>query len=69
MKNKPPLNSIQPLQDAIQEVEADLGTKGRVLIRYSGTQPICRVMVEGPTEELTTKLAESLAQTVKDTIG
>ena len=69
VKNKPPLNSIQPLQDAIQEVESDLGTKGRVLIRYSGTQPICRVMVEGPTEELTTKLAESLAQTVKDTIG
>jgi len=66
---KPPISEIEKLQKAIAEAEAELGDKGRVLIRYSGTQPLCRVMVEGPTEELTKKIADHLANVVKDTIG
>ena len=38
--------------DTIKEVEGNLGDKGRVLIRYSGTQPLLRVMVEGPDQAL-----------------
>ena len=69
VSEKPPIPEIGKLQAAIKEAEAELGDKGRVLIRYSGTQPLCRVMVEGPTKELTKKIADRLANVVKDAIG
>jgi phosphoglucosamine mutase len=50
VKNKPEISNLPAAQEAIRSVERDLGEKGRVLVRYSGTQPICRVMVEGPTK-------------------
>ena len=67
--NKPPLEDIPMLQEAIRMAEMELGDKGRVLIRYSGTQSMCRVMVEGPTQEMTDRLTDSLAGTVKKCIG
>lgn len=67
--NKPPLENISILQEAIRTAETELGDKGRVLIRYSGTQSMCRVMVEGPTLEMTDRLTDSLAGTVKECIG
>ena len=66
---KPPLPEIGKLQEAIKTAEAELGDGGRVLIRYSGTQPMCRVMVEGPTEEQTQAIANRLVGVVKETIG
>jgi phosphoglucosamine mutase len=66
---KPPLEGLPELQTAIVTAEAELGEKGRVLIRYSGTQSMCRVMVEGPTEELTQRLTKQLAETVRACIG
>jgi phosphoglucosamine mutase len=66
---KPPLEEIAEIQTAIQAAETELGDRGRVLIRYSGTQPMCRVMVEGPTDELTNRLAEELTAVVKRCIG
>jgi phosphoglucosamine mutase len=67
--NKPPLEDIPALQEAIRKAETELGDKGRVLIRYSGTQAMCRVMVEGPTQEMTDRLTDSLANTVSKCIG
>lgn len=67
--SKPPLESMTELQEAIRAAEAELDRKGRVLIRYSGTQRMCRVMVEGPTEEITERLARSLAETVRRCVG
>ena len=69
VSEKPPISEVGKLQSAITEAEAELADKGRVLIRYSGTQPLCRVMVEGPTEALTKEIAERLASVVKETIG
>jgi len=69
VKEKPPLEQIPRLQKAIKEAEAELGDQGRVLIRYSGTQSMCRVMVEGPTEPMTARLTERLAGVVKESIG
>jgi phosphoglucosamine mutase len=69
VKNKPPLEGIAELQAAIQAAESELKDQGRVLIRYSGTQAMCRVMVEGPTEEMTGRLARTLADVVQKCIG
>ncbi len=66
---KPPIEEIAELQAAIQKAEEELADKGRVLIRYSGTQLMCRVMVEGPTEEMTLRIAEELADIVRKCIG
>jgi phosphoglucosamine mutase len=69
VKAKPAIDTLPPLHSAIRAAEAALAGTGRVLIRYSGTEPICRVMVEGPTEEDTRRIAEGLAEAVKKTIG
>lgn len=66
---KPPLDEMADVCAEIERAEQDLADSGRVLVRYSGTQSLCRVMVEGPTEELTTKWAEHLAKAVKKAIG
>ncbi len=62
---KPPLENIAPLQAAIRDAEKELAGRGRVLIRYSGTQAICRVMVESFDEQLTKQLADRLADIVR----
>ena len=69
VKEKPPIEEIAGLLEATQIAEAELADKGRVLIRYSGTQHMCRVMVEGPTEEMTNRIAETLAGVVRKAIG
>ena len=66
---KPDLDGIAELQAAVKTAEAELGDQGRVLIRYSGTQSMCRVMVEGPTDEMTRGIAERLAGVVEKCIG
>jgi phosphoglucosamine mutase len=62
---KPDLEAVPEIQDAIAAAEADLGTQGRILVRYSGTESLCRIMVEGPTVQTTDKWAEDLAQVVR----
>jgi len=69
VREKPPLESLPDLTKAVKEAEAELADQGRVLIRYSGTQKMCRVMVEGPTEEMTNRLTETLAGIVRKHIG
>jgi phosphoglucosamine mutase len=54
---------------AIRSVEDRLGEKGRVLVRYSGTQPLCRVMVEGPDKDLTRHYCQQIADAVKAALG
>ncbi|HEY5653460.1 MAG TPA: phosphoglucosamine mutase [Pontiella sp.] len=69
VREKPPIESVPSIMQAIADAESVLGDSGRVLVRYSGTQKMCRVMVEGPTEEETAAIAEKLAGTVKASIG
>ena len=66
---KPPLDEIAALQSAIRAAEAELADNGRVLVRYSGTQSMCRVMVEGPTNKITDRLAGNIAEAVRVNIG
>jgi phosphoglucosamine mutase len=69
VQKKPPLEEIPILQKAIKQAETELGDKGRVLIRYSGTQSMCRVMVEGSTMEITNRISNQLADVVRGVIG
>ncbi len=66
---KPDLKNVPVIKDAIKSVETGLEKKGRVVVRYSGTQPICRIMVEGPTINATKKYCRQLADIVKETLG
>jgi phosphoglucosamine mutase len=69
VKSKPRIDDVPRIQDAIRKVEADLGDNGRVLVRYSGTESLCRVMVEGPTEEKTRCYCRAIADAVAKELG
>ncbi len=58
---KPALSSLQSVSEAVQAVEAELGEDGRILLRYSGTEPLVRVMVEGPDHDWIQRRARQLA--------
>ncbi|MEE4365574.1 MAG: hypothetical protein V2J08_16705 [Desulfotignum sp.] len=45
-----------------------MGGKGRVLVRYSGTQPLLRVMVEGPDKEVTAACCEKICRSIRENI-
>jgi len=57
------------VKQAVLETEAKLGSKGRVLLRPSGTEPVVRVMVEGNDPARVRQLAQELAQAVKAAVG
>jgi len=65
VQSKPDLDKIPKLVEAIKQIEQELGEEGRVLVRYSGTQNMCRVMVEGPSDEVTARYSQQLADIVK----
>ena len=69
VKHKPPLESLPAVTAAIRQTEEDLSGKGRVLVRYSGTQPQCRVMVESLNTEDTRFFCDKIAKVVKKVIG
>ena len=69
VKSKPPLNTLKDTHEAIKQVEHALGDSGRVLVRYSGTEDICRVMVEGPKLKQVHQMAQAIAATIENSIG
>ena len=69
VKRKPDLNTVPDIRDAINSIEKTLGEKGRMLVRYSGTQQICRIMVEGPTINETRSYCKEIAGIVQDKLG
>ena len=66
---KPDINTVPAIAGAIKSVESELGERGRVLVRYSGTQPLCRVMVEGPSAAETQRYCKQLSDLIEDKIG
>jgi phosphoglucosamine mutase len=69
VKNKPEISTVPQIVKAIREVENQLGDDGRVVVRYSGTQNLCRVMVEGSSDDATEKYCSQIADVVKDLLG
>ncbi|TKB66373.1 MAG: phosphoglucosamine mutase [Nitrospira sp.] len=66
---KPRLESIPDIDCAIQASERRLNGCGRVLIRYSGTEPLLRIMVEGEQSTMVKEVADELARVVRKHIG
>ena len=69
VRDKPPLETIEAFQETLREVEDRLGEEGRVVARYSGTEPKARVMVEGPDEPTIRQCADSLVSSLRTAIG
>ncbi len=57
-----PLAELTTVQSLITRIESELGSDGRVLVRYSGTEPKARVMIEGPEASLIERYAQEIAE-------
>jgi len=69
VKSKPDLATVPRVAEVIRQVESELSDNGRVLVRYSGTQNMSRVMVEGPSVEETDNYCTRIAEVIKEMIG
>ena len=69
VKTKPELSTIPEIDEVIRDVEEQLGDRGRVLVRYSGTQSMCRVMLEGPSPEDTERYCRQIADVIREKLG
>lgn len=69
VRAKPDLASLPAVADAAREVERRLGADGRLVLRYSGTEPLARVMIEGPDEATVRELADRVASAIRAAIG
>lgn len=69
VKRKTEINQVDEVAAAMKRVETELGSEGRLLVRYSGTEPLLRVMVEGPTQKAAETYAEDIASAVQKNLG
>src|SRR5262249_28153620 len=69
VRSKPDVETMPAVAAAIHDAERTLGDRGRVLVRYSGTEPLLRVMVEGEREPAIRKLAGPIVDAARGAIG
>ena len=69
VREKKPLDAIPAVVDAIRAAESELADTGRVVIRYSGTEPLARVMIEAESEEAMRRHAETIAAAIRSELG
>ncbi len=69
VKKKTPLLTLDPVRLAIEKAEATLGAAGRVLVRYSGTEPKARVLVEGRKQSTIDREAQRIADAIHRAVG
>ena len=67
--SKPPIESIGGLAERVAAFEGELTGDGRILVRYSGTEPLARVMIEGPDAARIRAMADELAAVLRARIG
>jgi phosphoglucosamine mutase len=69
VKVKRPFAEVAPIQEAASALEARLGSRGRLLLRYSGTEPLARIMIEGENQGEIEKWAGELAVVIQKSLG
>jgi phosphoglucosamine mutase len=69
VSRKPEISMVPQVMEAIKQIESKLGEEGRVLVRYSGTQNICRVMVEGPSDDIIQGYCTQIAEVIKTALN
>lgn len=69
VRTKPELESLPEVARALKEGEKALGDSGRIVLRYSGTEPLARVMVEAARAEDVQRWTDALASAVRSSIG
>jgi phosphoglucosamine mutase len=69
VREKRPLEQIPAVMESIQQAETDLHGNGRVVVRYSGTEALARVMIEAESEQQMREHAERIAQAIRGEIG
>ena len=69
VREKPPLEQLPAVMDAIRAAESELDGNGRVVVRYSGTEKLARVMIEAETEELMRRHTDAIANAIQQAIG
>jgi len=69
VRSKPPLESLPEVSRALAEAQSVLGENGRIVLRYSGTEPLARVMVEAEHDADVQRFSASLADALRSSIG
>jgi len=69
VRERKELKSVPAIADAMQRIEQRLAGQGRLLVRYSGTEPLLRVMIEGRDQQEIQGWAKEIAETVKQSLG
>jgi phosphoglucosamine mutase len=69
VRSKPPLESLPEVSRALAEAQSALGENGRIVLRYSGTEPLARVMVEAEHHSDVQHFSQSLANALRSAIG
>jgi phosphoglucosamine mutase len=69
VKKKPELEKIKSIQKLLSETETQLKGRGRVFLRYSGTEPLCRIMLEGENKSLLNTIADNFEELIHEEIN
>jgi len=69
VRERTPFSEIKSVQEATREIADKLGAQGRLLLRYSGTESLARVMIEGENQGQIEAYASRIAEAIRASIG
>lgn len=69
VKSKPSLEGIESIQKLLVDAQNQLKGRGRVFLRYSGTEPLCRIMLEGENKDVLNSLADNFEDLIHEEIN
>ena len=69
VREKRPFAEVEEIARAVRRTEEALAGRGRLLLRYSGTEPLARVMIEGPLQDEIERMARELAAVIREALG